>query len=63
MRRAIAAAVMGGLVLGGAVATPSVAAARGDGKGPGKARQAVAVKPRAESRPKASPPSGRKPRP
>jgi len=35
MRRAIAAVVMGGLVLGGAVATPSVAAVRGEGKAPG----------------------------
>jgi hypothetical protein len=50
MRRAIAAAVMGGLVLGGAAATPSVAAARGEGKGPAKAGQAAAAKPRADSK-------------
>ena len=37
MRRAIVAAVMGGLVLGGAVATPSFAAARSADKVPGKA--------------------------
>src|SRR6266704_3413815 len=54
MRRAIAAAVMGGLVLGGAVATPSVAAARGEGKGPAKAGQAAAAKPRADSKPATS---------
>jgi Domain of unknown function (DUF1906) len=36
MRRAIVAAVMGGLVLGGAVATPSFAAARSADKAPGK---------------------------
>jgi Domain of unknown function (DUF1906) len=55
MRRAIAATVMGGLVLGGAVATPSVAAARGhgDGNGPGQARQAAPAKARAESKSKA----------
>ena len=40
MRRAIAATVMGGLLLGGAVATPSVAAARGGGKAPSKAAAA-----------------------
>lgn len=39
MRRAIAAAVMGGLVLGGAVATPSLAATEGAGKAHDKARQ------------------------
>jgi glycoside hydrolase-like protein len=50
MRRAIAAAVMGGLLLGGAVATPSVAAARGGGKAPGKARSAAPAKPRADSK-------------
>jgi hypothetical protein len=50
MRRAIAAAVMGGLVLGGAVATPSVAAARGGGRGPGKAHPAALAKPRAGSK-------------
>ena len=54
MRRAITAAVMGGLVLGGAVATPSLAATRGEGKGPGKASQAVPTKPRAASKPKAA---------
>jgi hypothetical protein len=32
MRRAIAAAIMGGLLLGGAVTTPSIAAVRGEGK-------------------------------
>jgi len=47
MRRAIAAAVMGGLLLGGAVATPSVAAVRGGGKAPGKAHDAAPAKPRA----------------
>jgi hypothetical protein len=47
MRRAIAATVMGGLLLGGAVATPSVAAARVGGKAPGKARSAAPAKPRA----------------
>jgi hypothetical protein len=46
MRRAIAATVMGGLLLGGAVATPSVAAVRGGGKAPGKARSAAPAKPR-----------------
>jgi hypothetical protein len=46
MRRAIAATVMGGLLLGGAVATPSVAAARGDGTAPGKARPPAPAKPR-----------------
>jgi hypothetical protein len=45
MRRAIAATVMGGLLLGGAVATPAVAAARGDGNVPGKARSAAPAKP------------------
>jgi uncharacterized low-complexity protein len=45
MRRAIAATVMGGLLLGGAVATPAVAAARGDGNVPGKARSAGPAKP------------------
>ncbi len=45
MRRAIAASVMGGLLLGGAVATPAVAAARGDGNVPGKARSAAPAKP------------------
>ncbi len=49
MRRAIAAAVMGGLLLGGAVATPSVAAARGGGKAPSKARSAAPAKPRVGS--------------
>jgi Rv2525c-like, glycoside hydrolase-like domain len=44
MRRVIAAAVVGGFVLGGAVAVPSVAAARGTGKGPGKAGPAVPAK-------------------
>jgi hypothetical protein len=47
MRRAIAATVVGGLVLGGAVAAPSVAAARSAGKGPGKAVPAAPAKPRA----------------
>jgi hypothetical protein len=37
---------MGGLLLGGAVATPSVAAARGGGKAPSKARSAAPSKPR-----------------
>jgi hypothetical protein len=32
MRRAIAAAIMGGLLLGGAATTPSIAAVRGEGK-------------------------------
>ncbi|HEY1668851.1 MAG TPA: glycoside hydrolase domain-containing protein [Trebonia sp.] len=41
MRRAIAATVMGGLLLGGAVATPSVAAVRGGGK-PATAMKTVA---------------------
>jgi hypothetical protein len=50
MRRAIAAAVMGGLLLGGAVATPSVAAVRGAGKAPGKAHGAAPAKPRAGSK-------------
>ena len=54
MRRAITAAVIGGLMLCGAVATPSLAAARGEGKGPGKAHQAVPAKPRAASKPKAA---------
>src|ERR1700719_3511201 len=45
MRRAIAATVMGGLLLGGAVATPAVAAVRGDGNVPGKARSAAPAKP------------------
>ncbi len=49
MRRAIAATVMGGLLLGGAVATPSVAAARGGGKAPSKARSAAPAKPRVSS--------------
>lgn len=49
MRRAIAATVMGGLLLGGAVATPSVAAARGGGKAPSKARSAAPAKPRVGS--------------
>src|SRR3984893_15406989 len=49
MRRAIAATVMGGLLLGGAVATPSVAAARGGGKAPSKARAAAPAKPRVGS--------------
>ena len=44
MRRAIAATVVGGLVLGGAVAAPSVAAARGTGNGPAKARPAAPAK-------------------
>jgi hypothetical protein len=35
MRRAIAATITGGLLLGGAVATPSAAAARGEGKSAG----------------------------
>ena len=44
MRRAIAAAVMGGLLLGGAVATPSVAAVGGGGKAaPTKARPSKAA--------------------
>ena len=47
MRRAIAATVMGGLLLGGAVATPAVAAARGDGNVPSKARSAAPAKPHA----------------
>jgi hypothetical protein len=38
---------MSGLVLGGAVATPSIAAARGEGNGPGKERPAAPAKPRA----------------
>jgi hypothetical protein len=50
MRRAIAATVMGGLLLGGAVATPSVAAVRGGGKAPGKARSAAPAKPRVGSK-------------
>ncbi|MDX6343970.1 MAG: hypothetical protein QOH87_4108, partial [Trebonia sp.] len=50
MRRAIAATVIGGLVLGGAVATPSVAAARGAVKAPGKAHSAAPAKPRASSK-------------
>jgi len=37
MRRAIAATVVGGLVLGGALAVPSAASARGMGNGPGRA--------------------------
>jgi len=45
MRRAIAATVMGGLLLGGAVATPAVAAARGDGNVPSKSRSAASAKP------------------
>ena len=45
MRRAIAATVMGGLLLGGAVATPAVAAVRGDGNVPGKVRSAAPAKP------------------
>src|ERR1700720_4062064 len=49
MRRAIAATVMGGLLLGGAGATPSVAAARGGGKAPSKARAAAPAKPRVGS--------------
>jgi hypothetical protein len=47
MRRAIAAAVTGGLVLGGAVAMPAYAAVRGAAKAPDKVRQAAPVKPRA----------------
>ena len=47
MRRAIAAAVTGGLVLGGAVATPSFAA----GYGAGKARPAAPAKPGADRKP------------
>jgi hypothetical protein len=53
MRRAIAATIVGGLVLGGTVAAPSVAAARGAGKGPGKTRPAAPAKPRAGNRPTA----------
>ena len=44
MRRAIAATITGGLVLGGAVATPSFAAERGAGKG----RLAAPAKPRVD---------------
>ena len=54
MRRAIAAAIMGGLVLGGAVATPSFAAERGMGKASGKGRPAAPAKPRANSKPTAA---------
>jgi len=54
MRRAIAATVMGGLVLGGAVATPSFAAARGAGKAPGKGRLSAPAKPRADNQSKAA---------
>lgn len=50
MRRAIAAAVIGGLVLGGAVATPSVAATRGADKAPPKARSIAPGKPHAGSK-------------
>ena len=50
MRRAIAATIMGGLVLGGAVATPSFAAQRGAGKASGKGRPAAPAKPRANSK-------------
>jgi len=48
MRRAIAVAVTGWLMLGGALATPAYAAARGAAKAPDRARQAVPVKPRAD---------------
>jgi Domain of unknown function (DUF1906) len=44
MRRAIAAAVTGGLVLGGALATPAFAAAHGAGKPSEKTRQAAPEK-------------------
>ena len=54
MRRAIAATIMGGLVLGGALATPSFAAERGTGKASGKGRPAAPAKPRANSKPTAA---------
>jgi hypothetical protein len=44
MRRAIAAAVTSGLVLGGALATPAFAADHGPGKAAGQARQAAPAK-------------------
>ena len=46
MRRAIAAAVMSGLVLGGALGTPALAMDHGPGKAAGKARQAEPAKQR-----------------
>jgi hypothetical protein len=49
MRRTIAAAVMGGLVLGGAAATPFIASVHGAGKAPDVARIAATVNPRAGS--------------
>lgn len=49
MRRAIAATVIGGLMLGGAVATPSAAATRGAGKAPPKARSVAPAKPHTAS--------------
>ena len=45
MRRAIAAAVTGGLVLGGALATPAFATAQGAGKAVDRARTVATAKP------------------
>lgn len=47
MRRVIAAAVMGGLVLGGAAATSAFAATHSTARAPDKASQAAPAKPRA----------------
>jgi hypothetical protein len=47
LRRAIAAAVVSGVLLGGTLATPAFATVHGAGKAAGKARPAVTARPRA----------------